>query len=123
MLSSVLADLVVLLHLGFILFVILGGLLALWRRWMMWVHLPAAAWGAWVSAAGWICPLTPFENWLRAHAGEVGYTGDFTSHYVMPLVYPEGLTRELQLIIAAVVLVVNAVVYAVVIRRWRTSRA
>lgn len=123
MIPSLLADLVVILHLSFILFVILGGLLVLWRRWVMWLHLPAAAWGAWVSAAGWICPLTPFENWLRAHAGEVRYTGDFASHYIMPLVYPEGLTRELQVVIAVIVLVVNAGVYAVVIRRGRGARA
>jgi hypothetical protein len=122
-LTSFLADAVVLLHFGFILFVIFGGLLVLWRRWLMWLHLPAAAWGAWVSAAGWICPLTPFENWLRVHAGEVTYTGDFTSHYIMPLIYPEGLTRELQIVIAVIVLVVNAGVYAVVIRRGRADRA
>jgi hypothetical protein len=122
MVTSLLADAVVLLHLGFILFVIFGGLLVLWRRWMAWLHLPAAAWGAWVSAAGWICPLTPFENWLRAHAGEVGYTGDFTSHYIMPLIYPEGLTRELQIVVAIIVLVVNAAVYAIVIRQSRGAR-
>jgi hypothetical protein len=123
MVTSLLADAVVLLHLGFILFVILGGLLVLWRRWIAWLHLPAAAWGAWVSAAGWVCPLTPFENWLRRHAGEAGYTGDFTTHYIMPLVYPAQLTRELQILIAVVVLLVNGIVYAVAIRRSRLARA
>ena len=123
MFPSLLADVVVALHLAFILFVMLGGLLVLWRRWMAWVHLPAMAWGAWVSAAGWICPLTPLENWLRLKAGQAGYTGDFTSHYITPLIYPEGLTRELQIIIAAIVLLVNAAVYTVVIRRSRMARA
>ena len=123
MISSLGADLVVLLHLGFILFVIFGGLLVLWRRWIAWLHVPAAAWGAWVSGAGWICPLTPLENWLRSHAGQARYTGDFTSHYIMPLIYPEGLTRELQIVIAIIVLVVNAGLYAVVIRRGRAARA
>jgi hypothetical protein len=123
MLPSLLADAVVLLHLSFILFVIFGGLLVLRRRWIAWLHVPAALWGAWVSGAGWICPLTPLENWLRRHAGEAGYTGDFTSHYLMPIIYPEGLTRELQIVIAVFVLVLNAVVYTLVFRRPRVAHS
>lgn len=123
MLPSLLADAVVLMHLGFILFVVLGGFLVLWRRWIAWLHIPAALWGAWVSGAGWICPLTPLENWLRRHAGEAGYTGDFTSHYLMPIIYPEGLTRELQIAIAVFVLVLNAVVYTLVFRRPRVAHS
>jgi hypothetical protein len=123
MVTSLLADGVVLLHLGFILFVIFGGLLVLWRRWIAWLHVPAALWGAWVSGAGWICPLTPMENWLRRHAGEAGYSGDFTSYYLMPIIYPEGLTRELQIAIAIFVVVLNGLLYALVLRRSRAAHS
>jgi hypothetical protein len=115
--ASVLADLLVALHLAFVVFVVGGGLLVL--RWpkMAWVHLPAAAWGALVELTGWICPLTPVENWLRQRAGLDVYAGDFVARYVVPTLYPEGLTRESQLLMGAVVIVLNATVYALVIRR------
>jgi len=113
------ADLVVLLHLGFILFAALGGLLALrWRR-APWLHVPTALWGGFVEISGRVCPLTPLENALRRAAGEAGYRGGFIEHYVLPLVYPEGLTREAQLVLAGLLLAVNAVVYAIVWRRRR----
>jgi hypothetical protein len=111
------ADLVVLLHLLFILFVALGGLLALRWRWMPWLHVPAAAWGGFVELTGRICPLTPLENRLRRAAGTAGYEGDFIEHYLLPLIYPAGLTREIQLALAALVVVVNALIYAMVWRR------
>ena len=120
MTSSLLADLVVVLHLTFVVFLIAGGLLALrWPR-AAFVHLPAAAWGAFIELSGRICPLTPLENDLRRAAGEAGYEGDFVTHYLLPVLYPPGLTREVQLVLAAVVLIVNAGVYAVV---WRRHRA
>lgn len=117
MIAAVLADLVVLLHLGFILFVLFGGLLVLRRRRLMWLHLPVVAWGAAIEFVGWICPLTPLENRLRAAAGEAGYSGGFIEHYLIPLIYPAGLTRELQWLLGAAVLLVNAVVYWRVLRR------
>jgi hypothetical protein len=86
--ARIAADLVVLAHLGFILFVILGGLLVLrWPR-MAWIHLPAVIWGALIEFAGWICPLTPLENWLREASGTAGYQGGFIEHYLVPIVYP-----------------------------------
>jgi len=114
---GVLADLVLVAHLTFILFVLAGGLLALrWKR-ALWFHLPAAVWGVLIEVAGWICPLTPLENWLRSRAGEHGYEGTFVENYLLPVVYPEGLTRDVQLVLGGVVLTVNAIVYAVALRR------
>ena len=118
MLYDVFSDLVVILHLTFVVFVLFGGLLALrWRR-VVWLHLPAAAWGAAVEFGGWICPLTPLEIWLRMQGGESGYSSDFIEHYVLPLLYPSGLTREVQVALGAVVLVVNLAIYCLV---WRCA--
>lgn len=113
------ADGVLVLHLLFIVFVLGGGLLAL--RWphAPWLHLPAAAWGAFIEASGRICPLTPLENRLRAAAGQAGYEGGFIEHYLLPLIYPAGLTRELQWLFAAVVVGANLAIYAWVWRRRR----
>jgi hypothetical protein len=112
-----LADFLVVFHLAFVLFVVLGGLLVLrWPR-LAWLHLPAAAWGAWIEAAGWICPLTPLENDLRRAAGQSGYPGGFIEHYILPVLYPPGLTREAQLILAALVVVINVITYGVLL--WR----
>lgn len=111
MLYRALADLVVLVHVAFIAFVVFGGLLALrWRR-IPWVHLPAAAWGALIEIRGLICPLTPLENWLRQLAGEAGYSGGFIEHYILPIVYPAGLTPRIQLLLAALVVVANLLAY------------
>jgi hypothetical protein len=119
---SLLADLVVGLHLAFVLFVVCGGLLALrWPR-VAWLHLPAVVWGAMIEWRGWICPLTPLEVALRRRVGEAGYEEGFLDHYVIPLLYPPGLTRDLQLAMAAGVLVLNAVVYGFVLRRRRRPR-
>lgn len=116
------ADLLVVLHLFFILFVAVGGLLVLrWTR-LAWVHLPAALWGGLIELGGWICPLTPLENSLRRSAGETGYTGGFIEHYVLPLVYPPGLTREIQIGLGIAVLAVNALAYGVLIVRRRQAR-
>jgi len=117
-----LADLVVVLHLAFIVFAVGGGLLALrWPR-VVWVHLPAVAWGLFVEVAGRPCPLTFLENALRRAGGDAGYAGDFVARYVMPVVYPAALTRELQLALAAGLLLANALAYAVVWRRRQGSR-
>jgi len=113
----VLADGVLLLHLLFIVFVVGGGLLVLRRPRLAWVHLPVALWGAMIEFAGWICPLTPLENALRSRAGEAGYGGGFIEHYLLPVVYPGVLTREIQIGLGLGVVVINAVVYTLVWRR------
>lgn len=121
MIYSLLADLVVVAHLAFILFVVAGGLLAFrWRR-ALWIHLPAALWGVLIEFAGWICPLTPLENRLRLKAGELGYEGSFVEHHLLPIVYPEELTRNGQILLGGLVLVVNALVYAFLLRRRQAS--
>ena len=119
MLHGVLADLVVLVHLGFILFVLLGGLLALRWRWMPWVHLPAAFWGAVVVLFGWICPLTPIENALRRASGSADYSVGFIEYYLVPIIYPTELTRSLQILLGFIVLAVNLAIYLVIWRRVR----
>lgn len=116
-----LADGVLLLHLLFILFVVGGGFLLL--RWpkIAWVHLPAALWGAVIEFAGWICPLTPLENALRHAAGEAGYGGSFIEHYLLALIYPGALTRDMQLGLGAFAVLINLLAYALFWRR-RHSR-
>ena len=106
-----LADLTLCLHAGFVLFVIFGGLLVLRWRWIAWLHLPAAAWGAFVEFTGWICPLTPLENWLREQGGEDSYRSDFIAQYLLPMLYPGDLTRDLQLLLGTGVVVLNTAVY------------
>jgi hypothetical protein len=114
---SVLADVALVLHVAFVGFVILGGLLALrWRK-VAWLHVPCALWGAWVEVAGWVCPLTHLENAWRRRAGEVGYAGGFLEHYVAPVLYPPGLSREMQVGLGLAVVLLNVAVYAVVWRR------
>jgi hypothetical protein len=116
------ADVVVLVHLAFILFVAVGGLLVLRRPRLAWVHVPAVVWGALIELAGWICPLTPLENRLRGAAGEAAFDGGFIDRYIMPIIYPAGLTRGMQLTLGTVVIVVNLVVYGLlVLRRKRLS--
>ena len=115
--AYLLATVVVLVHLAFVAFVVLGGLLVLrWRR-VGWIHLPAAAWGVGITLAGWICPLTPFENWLRVQAGDAPYATGFLEHYLLPILYPVGLTRTVQIATGAFVIAVNALVYWRVLRR------
>ena len=116
-----LADLVLLLHLAFVLFVILGGLLVLRRPVIAWLHLPCAAWGVLIEFAGWICPLTPLEVSLRMRGGEAGYAGGFIAHYVTAALYPAGLTRGLQVVLGAFALLLNLTIYSwIVARRRRT---
>ena len=115
MLAKLSADLLVLLHFSFILFVVLGGALVL--RWpkLIWLHLPAALWGILIEFSGWICPLTPLENRLRRLAGEEGYPGGFIDEYLLPLIYPDELTRELQIIIGCVVILINLAFYGIIL--------
>lgn len=108
----VLADAVVYLHFAFILFVILGGIFVIFRPKILWLHIPCVIWGMVIELAGFICPLTPLENYLRVHARQTPYSGDFVIHYIEPVIYPEGLTRELQIVFGLMVVMVNAFVYA-----------
>jgi len=114
-----LAGAVVVLHFGFVLFVVLGGLLVLrWRR-AAWVHLPCAAWGALIEFGGWICPLTPLEHHLRDLGHEAGYAGGFVEHYITRAMYPAGLTRGMQIAIGILVIAVNVAVYWLAFGRRR----
>jgi hypothetical protein len=106
-----LADLALLGHLGFLLFVAFGALLVGRRPWIRWVHLPAFAWGALIELAGWICPLTPLEVAWRVRAGQAGYQGGFIDHYVTAILYPDGLTRPVQVGLGIAVLVWNGFLY------------
>ena len=111
------ADAVVLIHFAFIVFVVCGGFLALKWRWLAFLHLPAAIWGALIEFQGWLCPLTPLEQRLRREAGDQGYAGGFIEHYVLPIIYPQELTRELQMMLGASVVVINLVAYGWLLRR------
>jgi hypothetical protein len=108
----VLADAVVYLHLAFILFVVLGGILVIFRPKVLWLHIPCVIWAMIIELAGFICPLTPLENYLRVQARQTPYSGDFVIHYIEPVIYPAGLTRELQIVLGLVVVMVNAFVYS-----------
>jgi hypothetical protein len=114
-----LADLVVLIHFMFIIFALAGGFLAWkWRR-VLWIHLPAALWAALIEFTGGICPLTPLENRLRAMGGSNTYASDFVEHYLEALIYPVALTRQMQVILGVMIVLVNVGIYAFV---WRRSR-
>lgn len=108
---SILADTVLVIHLLFIIFVILGGLLSLRWRWSASVHLPLLAWAVLIEYRGWICPLTPLENSLRISGGERGYSGGFIEHYLLPLIYPEAMTRGVQIILGTLLIIINICIY------------
>ena len=116
----ILADAVVIVHLGFIVFVMAGGFLAFFFPKIVWVHLPCVVWGIVVELAGYVCPLTPLENYFRGMSGDGRYSGDFVMHYIEPLIYPEGLTREIQVVLAALVVLVNVCVYGLLVFRKRS---
>jgi Protein of Unknown function (DUF2784) len=117
MIYGLLADVVLVAHLGFVLFVVLGGLLVLRHPRIAWLHLPAAVWGVLIEFAGWICPLTPLENALRRAGGGAGYSGGFIAHYVTELIYPAGLTRGVQVGLGVFALLVNVGIYGALIAR------
>lgn len=120
MIYQLLADAVLLLHLAFVLFVLFGALLVWrWRR-VAWLHLPSAAWGMLVEVNGWLCPLTPLEVRFRLLAGEAGYEGGFVEHHLLPIVYPPGLTADVQLLLGLGVLVLNILLYGGLL--WHRAR-
>ncbi len=115
MLLKIAADIIVLIHLLFIIFVVAGGFFVLkWPK-TAWLHIPAAIWGALIELAGWVCPLTPVENSIRTGGGEAAYRSGFIDHYVIPVIYPAGLTREIQLVLGCIVIVLNVLIYGVLI--------
>jgi len=118
-LYQLLADSVLILHFLFVAFVLGGGLLALrWPR-LLWLHVPAMAWGILVEVMGWICPLTPLENQLRTLAGGRAYSGSFIERYCLPILYPAGLTPKIQWLLAGLILIVNLAIYATLLRTRR----
>lgn len=119
MVYHLLANAILLLHLGFILFVACGGFMVLRRPRLAWLHLPAVLWGVWIEYAGWICPLTPLENHLRFMAHEASYTGDFIGHYLTAFIYPHGLTRTMQIVLGSLALILNAALYS---QLWRRAK-
>ena len=123
MLSRLLADFVLCFHFGFVIFALFGGLLVLFRRRAAWLHVPAVLWSSVVNLAGWVCPLTPIENRFRSLAGQEGYQGGFIEHYIGNLVYPGGMTRDLELTAGVSVVAWNLIVYAFVIYRSRHKRS
>ena len=123
MLPSLLADAIVVAHLAFAVFAVCGGLLVLWRRWVAWVHVPAAAWAVFVEVSGRVCPLTPLENRLRALAGRATYSGDFVERYLIPVLYPPDLRRDIQVALGVLVLAANVAVYVYAWRRAARRRS
>ena len=119
MIDHAAADLVLLLHLAFIAFALAGALLVLRWRWLAWLQLPAAAWGLYIELSGRLCPLTTLENALRVAEGQAGYADGFVAHYLLALIYPSGLTRTIQFVLAGVVLAVNAGISAWLL--WRRA--
>ena len=117
-----LSDLVVVIHFAFVIFVVAGGLLLFLRRWLVFLHVPAIIWGALVEFARWICPLTYLEDALRERSGLAAYRGDFVTHYLLPILYPANLTGGIQIALGCAVIVINVVIYAVLLRRWRRIR-
>jgi len=123
MLYRALADMVVIVHFAFVLFVVGGAFLVLrWRR-LAWVHVPAAVWGSLIEFAGWVCPLTPLESRLRVMGGDSGYGGGFVEHYIIPVLYPSGLTRGVQVFLGVLVLVINLAIYGWLLRKRLLAKA
>jgi len=123
MLYRLAADTLVVIHLGFIIFVALGAFLLWWWPRLIWIHVPAAAWGILIELVGWTCPLTPLENHWRHLAGQAGYETGFVAEYLIPVVYPPGLTPAIQVGLGGFVLVFNGFVYAIYFARRRTRHA
>jgi len=121
-LYPLLADTVVVLHFLFIVYAILGGIFFLKWKWAAALHLPVVAWATLIMWIGWICPLTPLENSLRHRAGQEGYDGGFIEHYLLSFIYPEGLTREIQMVLGLGVFLINIFFYSLGIYLWKRRK-
>jgi hypothetical protein len=120
---GIFADIVVLIHLTFVTFAVLGAGLIIWRRWIIWLHIPAFLWAIWIECTGGICPLTPLENWLRIKGGQGAYEGDFVATYLLPVLYPAGLTRNAQIILAMMAIVINVTIYGSIFYKRNRKKA
>ncbi len=107
----ILADGILVVHLAFVIFVLSGGILSIRRRWILWLHIPAVLWAVWIEVSGGICPLTPLENFLRVQGGAIGYSSSFVEQYLSPVIYPAGLSREIQVALGCAVVLANGVIY------------
>lgn len=116
------ANIVLIIHLGFVIYVVCGGLLILKWKWSAFLHLPAVLWGALLQFNSWICPLTPLEQWLRIAGGQKGYSGGFIEHYLLSILYPAGLTHDTQILLGTFVVIVNGTVYLFCIYRFFIHR-
>lgn len=123
MIYRLLADSVLVLHLLFIGFVIFGGLIVARSAWVALGHIPVACWGAFVELTGRVCPLTTLEVSLRRAAGDAGYSDSFIEHYLLPIIYPAGLTRDIQLVLAGFVIFINVAIYGWMLYRLWISRS
>ena len=121
MVYSLLADLIILLHFMFILFVLCGGLLVLKWKWLIFIHIPAPIYGILIEIESWVCPLTPLEVHFKMKAGESIYQGGFVEHYLIPIIYPPGLNRTIQIILAAMVLILNIIIYTMVFYKYKSN--
>ena len=119
MTAKLIADILVIIHFTFIVFVVLGGFLVLKNSWVSILHIPSVLWAALLEIKGWLCPLTPLEHYFRQLSGSNDYTGGFIDHYLVALIYPDGLTREMQITLGFVVLGINLVIYSLVIVKRR----
>jgi hypothetical protein len=117
----ILANIILAVHLLFIVFVVFGSLFVFYKRWLSWLHIPAVIYGILVEFSGWICPLTPLENHVRVLAGQSGYTHSFVQQYLLKMIYPEGLTRQDQIIIGCAILILNFFVYLLIFRQLREN--
>jgi hypothetical protein len=117
------ADLVLILHSFFVLFVLLGGFFVPWKSSVAWYHIPAVIWAVCLEFAGWICPLTPLENMLRERGGVAGYDTGFIEHYIVPILYPASLSRQMQIYLGLIVLSINTGIYFTLwMRKWKSER-
>ncbi|ABQ25809.1 DUF2784 domain-containing protein [Geotalea uraniireducens] len=117
---AALADMVVVVHALFVLFVVFGGVIVLRCQRLAWLHLPAAIWGVVIELGGWVCPLTYLENHFRRLGGESGYSGAFISQYLEPILYPLGLTHQAQWLLGLSAFFVNLAIY---VHLWRSRRS
>ncbi len=116
------ADAVVVIHFLFIIFAVAGGLLLFWRRWIVWFHVPAVIWAVMIGWKGWICPLTPLENHLRRQVQLSTYQESFIEHYLLPVIYPAGLTPEIRYVLGVLVIVANLLSYGMVLYSFKHRR-